>query len=374
MLPALLAVLAFCAQAQGVEQRPPAWLARGSAVIDPASAGWVQLTGATSNSLGTVLASQPFAIGTGIALSFSYAVWGGGEPGGDGLSVFLYDAAKDMNGARAGGGLGYCQGSGGWLAVALDEFGNFSHPQDACGNGPGPRPQSLVVRGPVAERHPLVAQAPLPGKVDRPGAAARPAAGQILMHVIPRATGTGYLVHVHARSGSDAQWVRLVGPAEFPFPSPPLLRVGAAGSTGAARNVHEIRDLVVKPLPTARVSHTFEPAVLQTGGQTTLTLRLATSAKASLLEPVTYELPPGLKVATPLQLGGTCSGAVRARPGDSSVTVDAGTTATAAGCTLAFRLTASRPVQWQAKIPAGAWPFDTAANEESAAATLSVGP
>src|SRR5437016_3664994 len=157
----------------------PGWTLAGSAALtvpsqDADGTGWLRLTPKAQGSLGTVLQSQgSFAARRGVTVSFSYAAWGGGAPAGDGISVFLFDPAKGMAGAQPGGGLGYCQGAGGWLGLALDEYGNFSHPQDRCGNGPGSKPQSLAVRGPLAQGNPYIAAAAVPGGIDRPASTAR---------------------------------------------------------------------------------------------------------------------------------------------------------------------------------------------------------
>src|SRR3569832_531713 len=88
-----------------------AWMLQGHANRE-AETGKFRLTPAQPNSLGTAIqAAEPFSASGGLVLSFSYVTWGGGDFACDGMSVFLFDAGKDMAGARPGGGLGYCQGA-----------------------------------------------------------------------------------------------------------------------------------------------------------------------------------------------------------------------------------------------------------------------
>jgi hypothetical protein len=339
--------------------------------------GWFMLTPAQHDSVGTVrYTGAPFALGDGVLLSFSYAVWGGGEPGGDGLSVFLYDAQKDMGGAKPGGGLGYCQGDGGWLAFALDEFGNFSNAADVCGSGSGAQPQSVVLRGPASAKNPLIARAALPARIDRPAATARPAPAQVLMHLRREAGTSGYRIDVDWRESADAGWRRVINNASFPFAAPGALRLGIAASTGGARNVHEIGNFALRHLAATRVEHGFEPASVRIGENTTLVLKLSAppGQKATLLQPFGYQLPPGVKVADPIELGGTCPGSVRAKAGDGSIRVDAGTVALGSGCTLTVRLKAQAVGEWQVKIPAGTWAFYGAPNAPESSAALAVKP
>src|SRR5580765_1845057 len=104
--------------------------------IDAAGQGWLRLTDTGNNQKGLALnTSQSFPGNVPVTVRFSYVAWGGS--GADGITFFLYDSTQDMSGALNGGGLGYCKGAGGYLAVALDEYGNFSNPADKCGAASG---------------------------------------------------------------------------------------------------------------------------------------------------------------------------------------------------------------------------------------------
>jgi len=144
--------------------------------IDAAGSGWLRLTGASLLQLGLALNSGfSFASNQPVVVRFNYLSWGG--TGADGMTVFLFDSStpSPMANATLGGGLGYCGGAGGYLAIGLDEFGNFSRPGDTCpvagggapniNNSNGKAPESLVIRGPEA---PATIRPPFRGPRRRP--------------------------------------------------------------------------------------------------------------------------------------------------------------------------------------------------------------
>jgi len=103
----------------------PGWTLTGNAFltapsIDLSGQGWLRLTDTGNNRKGLALdSSQSFPGNVPVTVRFSYVSWGGN--GADGITLFLYDSTQDMSGASTGGGLGYCGGAGGYLAVGLDE-------------------------------------------------------------------------------------------------------------------------------------------------------------------------------------------------------------------------------------------------------------
>src|SRR5690606_35712519 len=98
-----------------------------------------------------------------LIIEFDYYAWSSQSgTGADGVAVILSDANVAPQPGAFGGSLGYaqkgagtdcpnCAGfAGGWLGIALDEYGNFSNPTEGRNGGPGFRPQSVSVRGAAA--------------------------------------------------------------------------------------------------------------------------------------------------------------------------------------------------------------------------------
>lgn len=96
--------------------------------------------------------------GNKIVVEFNHYAYGGN--GADGIAMVLSDASKLPVAGAFGGSLGYAPKQtsaggdtthagfvGGWLGVALDEFGNFSNPTEGRIGGPGQRADSVTIRG-----------------------------------------------------------------------------------------------------------------------------------------------------------------------------------------------------------------------------------
>ena len=227
----------------------PGWTLSGNALltapsIDLSGQGWLRLTDTGNNQKGLALdSSQSFPGNVPVTVRFSYVSWGGN--GADGITLFLYDSTQDMSGAKTGGGLGYCGGAGGYLAIGLDEYGNFSNPGDKCGaasGGPGAVPDSLVLRGPLSASDQFVTGVPIADGVDNPGASTRPSPRTILATLTPAVLG--YTVTVQYQSASGQPFQTLFANVAFPFAAPANLSVGFSGSTGGSTNYHELQGLV----------------------------------------------------------------------------------------------------------------------------------
>ena len=224
----------------------------GKGTNDRSGQGWLRLTTSLSSQRGNALYhGSVFPSSSGVQLEFDHVSWGG--DGADGLSVFLFDASQDMSGANNGAGLGYCQGSGGYLGVGLDEFGNFSNsprqglPSAGCidGSGPGRTPQKIVIRGPAEHDNRYVA-ASSPGgyaRIDAPGATARPGdIRHLRLVLVPKGNDSGYRIWGYYGGVGQSPQTIFEG-VDFPYPAPPRLSVGFGASTGVRGNIHEVRNL-----------------------------------------------------------------------------------------------------------------------------------
>lgn len=259
----------------------PGWTLSGNALltaptIDPVGQGWLRLTDTGNTEKGLALdTAQTFSGNVPVTIRFSYVSWGGS--GADGIAVFLYDSTQDMSGATTGGGLGYCGGAGGYLAIGLDEYGNFSNPADHCGaagGGPGLTPDSLVIRGPLSANDPYVTGVPITGGIDNPGAAARPSPKTVIVTLTPAATG--YTVTAQFQSAGGQPFQTLFSNVAFPYVAPASLSVGFSGSTGGSTNYHELQGLVTATPDDLQVTLSGPATVLQ-GTPVTYTLTVTNS-------------------------------------------------------------------------------------------------
>jgi hypothetical protein len=246
----------------------PGWTISGNALltapsIDAPGAGWLRLTDTGGNEKGLALdTAQSFAGNQPVTVRVSYMSWGG--TGADGITVFLYDSTLDMSGATTGGGLGYCGGAGGFLAIGLDEYGNFSNPGDKCGaasGGPGRIPESLVIRGPMSANDPFITGVTVTGGIDNPGVSARPSPKTVLVTLTPATVG--YTVTAQFQSAAGQPFQTLFSNVAFPYAAPASLSVGISGSTGGSTNYHELQGLVTATPDDLQVTLSGPSTVLQ---------------------------------------------------------------------------------------------------------------
>jgi hypothetical protein len=269
----------------------PGWTLSNSAIltapsIDAAGSGWLRLTAAANNEKGLALDSgSSFAGNQAVVVRFNYVSWGG--TGADGMTLFLYDSstASPMAGAFAGGGLGYCGGAGGYLAIGLDEYGNFSNPGDRCtpaSGGPGRTPESLVIRGPESSTNAWVATTPISGGIDNPHVASRPSSKTVQLILTPAvAPAVGYTITAQFQSASGQAFQTLFSNVAFAYAPPANLSVGFSGSTGGSTNNHELQGLVAATPDDLQVTMTGPASVLQ-GSPVTYGVTLTNNGNYSL--------------------------------------------------------------------------------------------
>lgn len=249
--------------------------------------------------------SQLFpAAGNKIVVEFDHYAYDGS--GADGMCVVLSDASIAPLPGAFGGSLGYApkQASaggdtthpgfaGGWLGVALDEYGNFSNPTEGRTGGPGQRPDSVAVRGSgslYTGYAYLAGTNTLSPGIDNAGATS-PAPGYryriTIDHLdgvhawtsVERNTGTAFATLITAFDAKTA-----VGQADVPT----NWYLSFTGSTGAAVNIHEIDNLSVcstqpQPLPTLDHVRILHDGSANTCAPETITLKACADAACSTL-------------------------------------------------------------------------------------------
>lgn len=230
-------------------------IADGNNTNDAVGSGWLRLTTDLNNQVSSArYTGGSFPSSQGVIVEFEYVVWSG--DGADGLSFFLYDAGGTMAGASAGGGLGYCNGSGGYLGIGLDEWGNFSSASDQCpaaGGGSGFAPDRVVVRGPQANANAFIGNATV-GGIDVPGATTRPAFDRARISLLPNGSG-GFRVTLGIGQNGAAVTDVLTN-LNFPYTAPATLRMGFSAATGGSTNIHEVRSVVTSTPADIRVTKT----------------------------------------------------------------------------------------------------------------------
>lgn len=319
------------------------WVIGGSAYltastgVDPNGSGWLRLTEPTNDQAGYGFLDSSFDITQGAVIQFDYATWGG--TGADGYSIYLFDGSYDWSTfsvGASGGSLGYAQKSiapidpglsGGYIGIGVDEFGNFSNPTEGRIGGTGPINNSVAVRGPY--NHPsgayyflggsptLAQQLDFPGQMFRPGQSTIQYR-KVVIYLTPVASPNYLRVDVYVQFGANQPLTQVVTALNVGRPVPASVKVGYGASTGGSTNYHEIRNLVIDPLPTdinlALTKSVSSPTVTQGGALTyTVTARnygpkLTTATNVPITDSVPAQVT-GVNWTCAGSNGGTCGAA-----------------------------------------------------------------
>ncbi len=224
-------------------------LTSGSA--DPAGDGWLRLTSTGGNQATSAYYNNAFtAANATVYASFDYASWGGS--GADGLVFFLFDGSQTFAVGANGGSLGYAQKpgvsglNGGYLGVAVDEFGNFSNPTEGRVGGIGFTPDSFAVRGPgsgTTGYDYLGGTGTLATSIDTPSVGTRPTGVNSIQLLL---SPTNQLTVTLQQGGASAQTVLSMDLSGYARPD--TLKFGFSSGTGGSTNYHEVRNLNVTTL------------------------------------------------------------------------------------------------------------------------------
>ncbi|MFQ6758330.1 MAG: hypothetical protein D9V46_06850 [Deltaproteobacteria bacterium] len=263
------------------------------------------------------------ASGNKIVVEFDHYAYDGS--GADGMCVVLSDASIAPLPGAFGGSLGYApkQASaggdtthpgfaGGWLGVALDEYGNFSNPTEGRTGGPGQRSDSVAVRGSgslYTGYAYLAGTNTLSPGIDNADATS-PAPGYryriIIDHLdgvhawtsVERNTGSGYTTLIGCAPGQTSGCTPLDAKAAAGQAAVPAnWYLSFTGSTGGETNIHDFDNLQVcstqpQPLPTLDHVRILHDGQALTCAAETISLLACADASCSTLftGPVTVNL------------------------------------------------------------------------------------
>ena len=245
-----------------------AGLAHTGTPIDANGSGYLRLTNNSRNQKGYIYSNTVFPFTQGLTVQFEYYIYGGS--GADGISFFLFDAtASPFNIGGFGGSLGYAQitttnpispgVSKGYMAVGLDEFGNFSNANEGRQGGPGQIAGSVTLRGKgdgaalTSGNYPYLTSVQtnslgfnLVGDLNnRQPDSTSAGYRRVLIDLTPNPNG-GYNITVRiTRGGPTLVTSTVINNFYYPEVAPTNLQYGLASSTGDQTNFHEIRNVII---------------------------------------------------------------------------------------------------------------------------------
>lgn len=266
----------------------------------------LRLTDATT-SVSTMAALQQLfpAAGNKIIVEFDHFAYNGS--GADGMGVVLSDASIAPVAGAFGGSLGYAQKqvsaggdtthpgfAGGWIGLAIDEYGNFSANTEgrSGGTAPGLTIDSVAIRGSgsayTGYPYHRGSTTLTPG-IDVAGAT--PAPGYRYRIIIDHTNGVNAYTSVERDSGSG--YVTLIAPYDAKAETgqaavPTNWFLSFTGSTGASTNIHEIDNLQVcstnpQPLPALDHIRILHDTAALTCAAETVTVRACATASCDTL-------------------------------------------------------------------------------------------
>lgn len=245
--------------------------------------GRLRLTDATTGqSTWATLQRLLPAAGNKVTVEFDYFAYGGS--GADGVAVVFSDASEAPAAGAFGGSLGYAQKSnpgsdcvivggcpgfaGGWLGIALDEYGNFSNPTEGRYGGTGQVIDSVSIRGSgtgVSGYRFLQGTATLSPGIDGNNVPPGTVAHRYRIIIDHMDSVHAYVsVERDTTSGAGTAYTNLIAPFDVKDPGysqsaiPVSFNLSFTGSTGASTNIHEIGNLstcTAQPLVVPTLHH-----------------------------------------------------------------------------------------------------------------------
>ena len=224
------------------------------------NAGYLRLTNNTGNNAKAATVPGIFpAAGNYISVEFQQYAYNG--TGADGIAVTLSDYAVPAVPGAYGGSLGYAQETGihagfagGWLGVALDEYGNFQNPTEGRLGGPGFIVQSVGARGSGSGQTGyrwLGGTSSLSPEIDNNTSSTRSRGHYYQVVVDARNDPVSTAVTVNRDTGGGYGplisipnvYTAASGQGFTQAPVPTNWQISFTGSTGGSTNIHEIGGL-----------------------------------------------------------------------------------------------------------------------------------
>jgi uncharacterized repeat protein (TIGR01451 family) len=252
--------------------------------IDAAGDGWLRLTTMDNNRSGFAYYNTSFPAIRGVSISFDYAMWGG--TGADGITVFLFDATTPTFQIGVNGGsLGYANGcgqngaadystglSGGYIGLAIDQYGNFTNTGDKCHNGgPGSRPNSIAIRGSAADKYNYLTSVQTTttlatGANGVTASVGRASPNKVFVDIVPANGFYSITVRLQIGTGTASTIIDKYLTTRTP---PNNLKLGFSAATGGATNYHEIRNVTITTPTDLQISTTNYPQTALAGNPVT---------------------------------------------------------------------------------------------------------
>lgn len=241
--------------------------------------GVLRLTDASQDQSGYAYIDIPFPSNFGIKAAFEMYIYGG--TGGDGMSVFLFDAnTENFAPGGFGGSLGYAQRNedpgltGAYFGLGFDVFGNFSNSSESKNGGLSPEltfPNTIAVRtggsgftgydfltakttlavNETAISLPLDEMFALNSGIQGTPRVTNPdqiGYRKVYLEILPNPNANGYLLNLELDINNGDVLRRVVIFSNQPYnqQAPENLKIGFAASTGGMVNIHEIGELTVE--------------------------------------------------------------------------------------------------------------------------------
>ncbi|MGI2225735.1 DUF6701 domain-containing protein [Shewanella frigidimarina] len=213
-----------------------------------------------------------------VEIEFDYYAWSKSSgTGADGIAIILSDASITPQPGSFGGALGYAQRNngtpgfaGGWLGIALDEYGNFSSPNEGKNGGPGFRRQAVAIRGSAdtSYRYLIGTSADISPKIDVRSTSSAQPNHRYKIIIDSRVSGKAMVSVLRdtTNNGITDNYETLIAPFDAlsfsgQAPVPENFYLSITGSTGGSNNNHEMDNFQVcahKSNPVGQQIHHFE--------------------------------------------------------------------------------------------------------------------